>query len=225
MLRQWFWKEDQPDVNAQDVWQKTCQYLYLPRLKDDQVFQLTVSAGVESQDFFAVAQGKADGRYMGFVYGKRSTIFMDSSLLLITPPAAQTYIEKLRAEEEAARKAVPTPPPGSGSLITGTGTPALGVEERKPGTGGTPPPAPPAAAPKRRFFGSIDLDPTLAKKQFADIVDEVVQQFTAKHGVRVRISIELEAEAPVGFDDGVQRAVNENCKVLRFGSAEFESDQ
>jgi hypothetical protein len=227
MLRQWFWKEEQPEVGALDVWQKTCQYLYLPRLKDDQVFQLTVSAGVEGQDFFAVAQGKADGRFLGFVYGKRSTIIMDASLLLIAPSAAQAYVEKLRAEEEAARKAAATPTPGAGNLTTGTGTPAPGVEERKPGTGGTPPPPPPppAAAPKRRFFGSIDLDPTLAKKQFADIVDEVVQQFTAKHGVKVRISIELEAEAPVGFDDGVQRAVNENCKVLRFGSAGFEADQ
>lgn len=228
MLRQWFWKDEQPEATALEVWQKTCQYLYLPRLKDDQVFQLTVGAGVESQDFFAVAQGKADGRYLGFVYGKRSTIIMDASLLLIAPPAAQVYAERLRAEEEAARKKDPTPAPGPGNLTTGTGTPAPGVEERGPGhgTGGTPPappPPPPAAAAKRRFYGSIDLDPTLAKKQFADIVDEVVQQFTAKHGVKVRISIELEAEAPVGFDDGVQRAVNENCKVLKFKSADFES--
>lgn len=226
MLRQWFWKDGQPEVNALEVWQKTCQYLYLPRLKDDQVFQRTVSAGIEGQDFFAVAQGKSDGYYLGFVYGKRSTIIMDASLLLIAPAAAQAYAEKLRAEEEAARKTDPAPASGPGSLTTGTGTPAPGVEERKPGTGGTPPvPTPPAAAPKRRFYGSIDLDSTLAKKQFADIVDEVVQQFTAKHGVKVRISIELEAEAPMGFDDGMQRAVNENCRVLRFNSAEFESDQ
>ena len=73
-----------------------------------------------------------------------------------------------------------------------------------------------------RQRGVRDLDPTLAKKQFADIVDEVVQQFTAKHGVKVRISIELEAEAPTGFDDGVQRAVSENCRVLKFKAADFE---
>lgn len=229
MLRQWFWKDEQPEASALEVWQKTCQYLYLPRLKDDQVFQRTVGAGVESQDFFAVAQGKSEGRYLGFVYGRRSSVTMDASLLLIAPQAAQAYAEKLRAEEEAARKIQPSPAPGPGGLSTGTGTPAPGVKEDDSSTFKTDPqpapPPPPAAAPKRRFYGSIDLDPTLAKKQFADIVDEVVQQFTAKHGVKVRISIELEAEAPVGFDDGVQRAVNENCKLLRFNSAEFESDQ
>ena len=40
----------------------------------------------------------------------------------------------------------------------------------------------PASIPKKNFFGSISLDPILAKKQFANIVDEVVFQFTAKPG-------------------------------------------
>ncbi len=228
MLRQWFWKDDQPEANALDVWQKTCQYLYLPRLKDDQVFQLTVSAGVENQDFFAVAQGKAEGRYLGFVYGKRSTIIMDASLLLLEPGAASAYVEKLRADEEATRAPAPSPAPGPEGLATATGSPAQGMAApaARTSAGSTTSEATqPAGRPKRRFYASIDLDPTLAKKQFADIVDEVVQQFTAKHGVKVRISIDLAAETPVGFDDGLQRAVSENCRVLRFNSAEFEMDE
>lgn len=211
MLQQWFWKDDQPEANALEVWQKTCQYLYLPRLKDDQVFQRTVGAAVESEDFFAIAQGRADGRYLGFVYGRRSTIIMDNSLLLIAPPAAAAYLESIKPPP------TPDPDPGPG--------PGPGPDPQ-PGPDPTPPPPPPPQAVMRRFFGSVDLDPTLAKKQFADIVDEVVQQFTAKHGVRVRISVEIEAEAKSGFDDGVQRAVNENCKVLKFSkSSGFEPDQ
>ena len=57
---------------------------------------------------------------------------------------------------------------------------------------------------------------------FADLVDEVVQQFTLRPGVKVRIAIEIQAETPTGFDDGLQRAVKENCNVLKFKSAEFE---
>src|SRR5262245_52110548 len=38
MLKTWFWKADVPEVSALEVWQKTCQYLYLPRLQDDAVF-------------------------------------------------------------------------------------------------------------------------------------------------------------------------------------------
>ena len=48
-------------------------------------------------------------------------------------------------------------------------------------------------------------------------------QFTSKPGVKVKIAIEIAAETATGFDDNLQRAVKENCKVLRFTNAEFES--
>jgi hypothetical protein len=34
--------------------------------------------------------------------------------------------------------------------------------------------------------------------------------------------VEIRAESPKGFDENVQRSVRENCKVLRFTTAEFE---
>lgn len=58
--------------------------------------------------------------------------------------------------------------------------------------------------------------------RLADLVDEVVLQFTARPGVKVRIAVEIQAEAATGFDDGLQRAVKVNCNVLRFKNAEFE---
>ncbi len=58
--------------------------------------------------------------------------------------------------------------------------------------------------------------------ELADIIDEVVLNFTAKPGVKVRISIEIDAESEAGFEDGLQRAVRENCNVLRFKNAEFD---
>ena len=56
----------------------------------------------------------------------------------------------------------------------------------------------------------------------ADLVDEVVLQFTSRPGVKVKIAIEIQADSAVGFDDGLQRAIKENCNVLRFKNAEFE---
>jgi SNF2 family DNA or RNA helicase len=49
----------------------------------------------------------------------------------------------------------------------------------------------------------------------------VVQQFTAKLGVEVKISVEIEDWGKEGFDEALQRTIKENCNVLRFGSAEF----
>lgn len=76
-------------------------------------------------------------------------------------------------------------------------------------------------ATKKQFYGTISLDPVKAKMDFATIMDEVVQQFTAKLGVDVTISVEIEAKSNAGFDEGLQRAVKENCNVLRFSNAEF----
>jgi hypothetical protein len=210
-----------------NVWQQSCQQLYLPRLKDDTVFQLTMGAGAESRDFYGFSQGKEDGRLVGFSYGKRTSLIMDSSLLLIEPFAAAAYMEVLRAAEEASRaKAADT---GGGAstttvIIGGGGTPrvedsAKGGYQSGTGTGAT------GQVVKKQFYGSIELDPILAKKQFADLVDEVIQQFTVRTGVKVKIAIEIQAESATGFDDGLQRAVKENCTVLKFKNAEFEPGQ
>jgi len=99
MLKDWFWKDDIKDVSALNVWQQSCQQLYLPRLKDDRVFQNTMTAGAESREFFGFAQGKAqensESRYVDFSYGKRTSPILDSSLLLIEPKAAVAYKELL----------------------------------------------------------------------------------------------------------------------------------
>lgn len=217
VLKNWFWKDDTKEANALNVWQQSCQQLYLPRLKDDAVFQHTLAAGAESRDFFGFAQGKEDGRYVGFTFGKRTSLFLDSSLLLIEPVTAAGYAEAQRAAEEAARPKPTATVPGT----TGTGeAPPKAESSDKPtypaGGGAAPQPA------KKQFYGSIELDAIQAKKQFADLVDEVVLQFTSRPGVKVKIAIEIQAEAATGFDDGLQRAVKENCNVLRFKNAEFE---
>ncbi|GIX25472.1 MAG: hypothetical protein KatS3mg122_2703 [Caldimonas sp.] len=180
-----------------------------------------MAAGAESREFFGFAQGKEDGRYIGFSYGKRTSLIMDASLLLIEPVAAAAYMEALRAAEEASRaKAADASGGGATTTVpTGGGTPR--VEDSAKGgyaSGG----ATAGQAAKKQFYGSIELDPILAKKQFADLVDEVVQQFTMRTGVKVKIAIEIQAESPSGFDDGLQRVVKENCNVLKFKNAEFE---
>ncbi|GHU44749.1 hypothetical protein AGMMS50289_13810 [Betaproteobacteria bacterium] len=216
MLREWFWKDGTKDVSALKVWQQSCCQLFLPRLKDDSVFKRTLAAGADSRDFFGFAQGSEEGRYVGFSFGKRTSPFLDDSLLLIEPATA----EALRAEEEAAEAAERqkresnTPYPTDRSTLP---------PPPKAGGAANPDTYPPVSqSAKKRFYGSIELDAILAKKQFADLVDEVVLQFTSRQDVKVRIAIEIEAEASKGFDDTLQRVVKENCNVLHFKNAEFE---
>jgi hypothetical protein len=222
VLKDWFWKDDSKDTSALNVWQQSCQQLYLPRIKDDTAFQHTMAVGAESRDFFGFAQGKEDGRYVGFSFGKRTSLFLDSSLLLIEPVAAAAYlateIEAQKIADEAAR------PKSADDATNPAGDWPPRVEDSAkptyPTGGGSAP-----QAVKKQFYGSIELDAIQAKKQFADLVDEVIMQFTARPGVKVKIAIEIQAESATGFDDGLQRAVKENCNVLRFKNAEFEGGE
>ena len=221
VLKNWFWKDNIQAVSALNVWQQSCQQLYLPRLKDDTVFQMTMAAGAESREFFGFAQGQEEGKHLGFSYGKRTSPIMDASLLLIEPGAAAAYQEAVRAEEEASRAqaAGASTGTGAGATVTSDDEPPRGKVSGQ--TGG----AIPTPSAKKQFYGNVDLDPIAAKRQFADLVDEVVQQFTLRPGVKVQITVEIQAESPVSFDDGLQRAVKENCHVLKFKNAEFEAGE
>jgi hypothetical protein len=216
LLKAWFWKPDVQDVNALEVWQKTCQYLYLPRLRDDTVFRAALAAGTGSHDFFGIAYAKANGTYVGFSFGQTVSPVLDSTLLVIEPHTALAYAD---AQRVAAAATTPTGiavtvQPASGSDTSGIADPG-GPGYRSTGDAAT-------QTAKHQFYGSIDLDPIVAKRQFADLVDEVVLQFTSRPGVKAKIAIEIQAESQTGFDEALQRAVKENCNVLRFKHAEFE---
>ena len=151
--------------------------------------------------------------------GKPCRRVLDSTLLVIEPRTASAYAEAQRAAEEAATPTDPHQPvpPDTGSGRSDGSQPATS-DTRQAGGGAT-------QTVKRQFYGNIDLDPIMAKRQFADLVDEVVLQFTSRPGVQVKIAIEIQAESPTGFDEGLQRAVKENCNVLHFQNAEFEEGE
>ena len=220
VLNQWYLKDGVEDVSALKVWQDCCHYLYLPRLVNDNVFRNAINQGVESEDFFAFASGKEGDRYLGFTFGRGSFANVDESSLLIDREAAVAYRERTQQ---------PPQPGGVGGEPGGTTTPVgetggAGTPTPTPGdTGGAGTTTP--AATKKQFYGTISLDPVKAKMNFAIIMDEVVQQFTAKLGVDVTISVEIEAKSTTGFDEGLQRTVKENCNVLHFSNAEFEEDE
>jgi uncharacterized protein len=206
LLQRWYFKDGVKEIGALKVWQDCCHYLYLPRLVRDDVFKNTINFGLHSQDFFGFASGKNGDKYLGFIFGENASIILDDQSLLIPHDAAVAYHKSL--------KPIITPPVDDGDDKT---PPVI-----------LPPiePKPPVTTPaKKHFYGTIGLDPIKAKMDFATIVDEVVEQFTSKLGVDVKISVEIQATSHRdGFDEAMQRAVKENCRVLRFGNSEFEEN-
>ncbi|WP_257297326.1 ATP-binding protein [Endozoicomonas sp. YOMI1] len=233
LLEQWYFKEDVKEVSALKVYQDTCHYLYLPRLINDNVFKETISQGINSVDFFAYAAGKDGDRYLGLSFGDGGLVGIDSASILIERETAVEYLEAIRrAEEERARQT------GTGGSGTDTGTGAGSTTGTGTGTGTTTGTGTgtgtgsgdgggsidPVQLPKNFFHGTIDLDPVKAKMDFVSVVDEIIQQFTSKIGVDVRITVDIESTAQEGFDEALQRTIKENCGVLKFSNAEFESN-
>ncbi|HVB22823.1 MAG TPA: DUF499 domain-containing protein [Ktedonobacteraceae bacterium] len=210
ILTEWYWRDGKESVQALAVWQDTCRYLYLPRLRDDGVFHNTLSVGAASKDFFGISYGKEGEKWEGFTLGQAYNVIIDDALLLIEPKVATAYAAKLATEKTAenADSGV-TAMPSPGEVTTEPASP------QQAGSAVT-------KSPKKRFYGTLELDPVKAKLSFAQVVEEVVQQFTMKHNVSVRISVEIRADSPTAFDDNTQRTVRENCAVLKFKTSEFE---
>ncbi len=218
LLKQWYLKDGETEVSALKVWQDTCHYLYLPRLVNDQVFRDAIAKGVETEDYFGFAAGRDGGRYLGFVFGQPTTIVLDESSLLIDREAALTWRER-KSRQQGDGDVSGTSPTASGETMGG------GETTSPTPAGGTSPGIPPTTSAKKQFYGTITLDPIKAKMDFATIMDEVVQQFTSRLGVDVKISVEIQAQSKDGFDEALQRIIKENCNVLKFDSSEFEDGE
>jgi hypothetical protein len=213
LLQRWYFKDEVTETSALKVWKDCCSYLYMPRLVNDDVFKNALNAGLRSQDYFAFASGKQDDKYLGFVFGENASIILDESSLLIARDVALAY-------ENSLKPVVIDPPPQDEPKQKGHQPPMIAPQQGYK----EPVPVTPAIA-KKHFYGTINLDPVRAKMDFAAIVDEVIEQFTSKFGVDVKISVEIQATSnKEGFDEAMQRAVNENCRVLRFGQSEFEEN-
>ncbi|MEP8538974.1 DUF499 domain-containing protein [Enterobacter asburiae] len=215
LLEKYYFTNGTHQVSAVKVWQDACQYLYMPRLVNDQVLRGTIEEAVKSDDFFAFAVGEREERYEGFAFGRSATVFLDENCLLISRESALQYVDKLKAEQSPkSADAVPVSDNGSsadtGSVIDTSSTVIPGS-----GSGVSEP-------IKQQFYGSVRLDPLKAKIDFATLMDEVVQNFTSQLGVDVVISVEINARSEKGFDANLQRAIKENCNMLNFGNAEFE---
>ncbi len=239
ILEQWYFKPEIKQALAQKVFQDTCHYLYLPRLINENVFKETVAQGVRSQDFFGYASGQEGEKILGLCYGdpgvSSAEITLDERSILIQAEAAQKYQEQL--------KQASTPPiAGAGDSRSTGNTEGLDTNEKpeqyivtiRPNSGSNGGAAPVSTSPvikgnsetpspnRKQFYGTVQLNPIKAKLDFATVVDEVIQNFTLKPGVEITVTIDIQAHSEKGFDDKLQRAVKENCGVLKFKACDFE---
>ncbi|MGH3675761.1 MAG: hypothetical protein ACRDU5_08505 [Mycobacterium sp.] len=174
-------------------------YLYLPRLRDRQLLIDAVRSAINQLvcDHFAYADGFEEARYVGLVATGGGGTVIDLSGLIVKPEISLAQIERERG--------VSPPPPSIDEQIRG------GSNADEPG------PSLP-----RRFYASVTIDPNRAGRDVGRIAEEVLQHLTTLPRTNLKLMLEIEADAPDGVPDDVQRLVTENCHSLKFTAHGFE---
>jgi predicted AAA+ superfamily ATPase len=207
-------------VSIKQLCEFMARYLYLPRIRDENVLLAAIREGVASltwnPETFAYAEAWDDKRqrYQGLRAGENPRVIVDDRSLLVKPEAAAAQLGKDR--EAAATTLTTTTPPGT---VTNGGTTGVTAPARPGETVVTP------AAPKlSRFHGSVPVDPLRLGRDAARIAEEVVQHLTGLVGANVQITVEIQADLPDGAGDKLVRDVTENCRTLKFTDYGFEED-
>jgi hypothetical protein len=210
-------------VGVKQLCDDFAQYLYLPRLKDQNVLLSSIRDGLSiltwEQETFAYAEGwdEQRGRYRGLRAGNYlGNVAADGSSLVVKPEAA---LSQLR-EQELPSQASPT---SNGEQVALGG---IGVEVGQTSGGVSPQPMrgtmPMQPAKLGRFHGVAELDPTRLGRDAGTIAEAVIQHLAGLVGANMEVTLEIHAELPEGAPDNTVRTVTENCRTLRFKSFGFE---
>ncbi|MES0020203.1 DUF499 domain-containing protein [Mesorhizobium sp. M0036] len=197
------WPEDRPHLSIAEIADWFAAYVYLPKVRDRVVLEGAIRDAVAKFDpQFGYADGfdEATGKYHKLIWAKNPPEFLPPTAMIVREAEAQKQLE----DEGAA-----APQPKSGSSPGST---------PQPGT--SDPGVTPSTAPgkPRRFYGSVELDMVRPVKSFDAILNAVVMELQRTQGAKVKLTLEIEAEANDGFADSEVSVVRDNARQLKFKS-------
>jgi hypothetical protein len=154
---------------------------------------------------FAERFDAVKGVYEGLIYAKAAPEFLSPAGLLVRGDVAKDQL--------AATPVSASITPGGGEAVpstTASGPNATG-------------PSPQTPSKPRRFYGSVEIDMNRPVKAFDTILNSVVMELQRDPGAKVKLTLEIEAEAPSGFNEADVGVVRDNTKQLKFtpGSTGF----
>ncbi|MCQ0971011.1 DUF499 domain-containing protein [Paracoccus sp. TK19116] len=203
-LQKYIWN-DKPRLSLKDLREYLNRYIYLPRLKGQDVLVKAVQAAVSGMlpGPFAYAErwDEKSDTYLGLAIERaaNAVIVIDSGSVIVRPEVA-----------EAHRPAPAQPGTGDTSPGTADSTPPDGA----PTDGG--PTTPPPEKKPTRFSGAVMISPERPARDIHQIVEAIVEQLTTLPGSQVKIRLEIEADVPDGLDRAKVRTLIENANTLGF---------
>jgi len=217
-LDQVLWREDD-HIQIKKLWEYLCTYCYLPRLANYEVLEDTIRTGVNSTEYFALAAGVGENRYIDLKFNQ-SVTFIDRSNYLVKIVPALKQIAEVQTN----------PSVNSQPYVQGTSTlSGKNVTVKEPySPGGTvtvfPEPGETHLAETKntRFYLSAKLDTTRINRDVQRLVEEVISHLTSVDGCQVEVSLEVNAQIPDGLPHQTVRVVTENCRTLKVNDFGFE---
>ena len=203
------WK-DSNDISIKKLWEYLSTYCYLPRLANYGVLEDAILNGLPSTEFFALAAGFSNGRYVDLKFNKAVVGVNQSDLLVKTNVA----MKQLVAEKPPVQPNPHTPGDEGGDSTGSSG----GDDGGNGGTDPTPPPKP----INKHFSMSAKLDNVRINRDVNTYVQEIIQHLSAVEGATVELKLEVEVIAPNGIPNNTVRTVTENCRTLKVTDFGFD---
>lgn len=209
-LQKYIWN-DKPHLSLRDLREYLNRYIYLPRLKNQDVLVKSVQSAVGGMlpGPFAYAErwDEGAGKYLGLAidHASNAMIVIDGDSVIIKPEVAELH------RPAPSQPAAPAP-----------GAP---TSDTPPGPGGLPPetaPTPPVERNPTRFSGTVMISPDRPARDMHQIVEAIVEQLTTLPGSKVSLKLEIEAEVPGGLDRAKVRTLIENANTLGFAEKSVE---
>ena len=196
------WPEDKPHLGVAEVADWFGSYVYLPKLRDRVVLDAAIrdAAGKLDPSFgFADRFDEAAGKYVGLVWAKSLPEIIPQAAVIVRSEVAFEHLRPTGCELKPILPAVIGARTGeNGGAAEDIGKPTIGPR------------------PPRRFFGSVEIDLDRPVKAFDAILNAVVMELQRTHGTKVKLTLEIEAEAPAGFAEGDIGVVRDNARQLKF---------
>lgn len=188
------WPEDRPHLAIGEIADWFASYVYLPKLRDGVVLDQSIQEALTKFDAkfgYAENYDAPSNSYSGLVYAKTAPEVFGPSALLVR---AEVALEHLRRESRGSQEGAPK---GDGAGIKAVPQPS---EPTKP----------------HRFYGSVEIDMVRPVKSFDVILNSVILELQRTPGAKVKVTLEVVAEAPSGFAAAEVSIVRDNAKQLKF---------
>ena len=238
---------DTNDIAIKKLWEYLSTYCYLPRLANYNVLEDAIRNGLPSTEFFAIAAGYANDRYVDLKFNKPVLGINQSDLLVKTSVAMKQIV----AEQEQAAKSGNGMGMDQNGGFTNTGEGFSGISGNGTGSGGFSQNgtgygfagnygngqgtglgaggngngagiATPVRPTNTHFFMSAKLDNVRINKDVNTFVQEIINHLSAVDGATVELKLEVEVNAPNGIPSTTVRTVSENCRTLKVSDFGFD---